>query len=532
MDSWDDTETAILSILEITIYLAIWQTTLVKKQGRDQPSLLHFAIFFTTVLLHLGQRRLVFPADSRPDVIFHEWFMPHTSQSSLEAGGDTDYYRPETAISPSLNVSPAPLNVTNAISLHNRIVSHALKQLPYAAQHIKTNYFTIHDATDILPRLSPTTIEFLEGINVWDINRFALSPTLCSPPWPSELSPDPDKDESQWMWYDSYPEGVLLYGAGDFSYDDRGLVLDQRTNMVRLYPWTDVGSPQKQPWVPLELALELMLREVEEARVVIGQDAMAKAGPSTSEEMGRDLWFESIWERKKWLPKDVDRAVGMWEAYLAIVGVKTGRMVSGPESMVSQEVVESLSLGIWARALLPRLRRPVFEFVAPGLKLADEQMLVKTSETDRKRRRIKEHEWEDEREPVTLLFYSDTRFSNLSWAESDRRWVAPWFAKHRVLDDRCGIYMGNADDDSLSFIVPGTDRYGESDELVVRFKQPWGLFRGSLLNETEEVLFDAVHAGSSLRFHHLIAGWADHVLSGAWSVGVNGVEGDLDDLRK
>ncbi|KAG8631623.1 hypothetical protein KVT40_000763 [Elsinoe batatas] len=415
MEVLGDDEIVILLIIEVTLYLAIWQAYLVRQSKSPRPFRL-FTLFYITIVLHLGQRRTIFDTSNGIDLIFHDWLFPSIpppyDTALLE---DDEIHWPERAISPPLDVSPVPINVTNAIYLHNQIVEHALYNLPHAAQHISTNYFQLHNASSIIPR-------------VWDV----------------------------------------------------------------------------ESWIPLEVA--------------IGGEAIEKAGFQGSIERAKDLWFEQIWERREWIQKDVDRAVGMWEAYLAIVSMKMG------------EVVATLELGSWARALLPRLRRPTFQFVAPDLKLIDEEMLVKTSEYDRKRRRIKEHHWEHEKDPVTLLFYSDVRFSNLSWGAWDRQWVAPYFAKHRVLDDRCGLYLGNAHEDKMSFILPGPDRDGE--EIVVRFSDPHGRWRGQFLNATEELIHDAVHAYSPLRFRHLVASWADMVLSGRWSVESDGVHGDLQDVLK
>ncbi|TKX18348.1 hypothetical protein C1H76_9136 [Elsinoe australis] len=497
-----DLKTISIIILEYTLYFALLQIG--RSQGRRGHRIW---ILATAILLHLAQRRTIYDVTGCPSFIFNDILITGFPSNEACITNDESYW-PSTALSPPPSIPSYPINITNAILLHNAIVDSALAALPHARPLLQKSYFTLHDFS---PSNPPTTS-----------SSHASANQLRSPPYPTDLSPDPDNDD--WMWYDEFPDSVLLYASGAMESDDQGLVYDQRTNLVRLFPWRDGGErPGEAYWAPLEEVLGLLLREVQEGRAVVGEEAVEKAGPQGSEERARDLWFEEVWRRKEWIASDVDRAVGMWEAYLALVGMKMGRFGGGEGFMVDKEVVEELEGGSWARALLPRLKRPGFEFVAPGLKMMSAEMVARTLDHDRRRRRVKENEWEMEKDPVSLLFYSDVRVSNLSYTERDKRWVAPYYIKNTVLDDRCGIYLIIGNEDRMFSVLPHTT----DEDTFVGFGQFWGVTHAKLLNETEERLYDATHGLQDFRFHHMIARWADLVLSGDWTVGPDGVLGSL-----
>ncbi|PNS21769.1 proteinral negative regulator of transcription subunit 3 [Sphaceloma murrayae] len=525
MDLFAELQLCSVLIIELTLYFSTTQIVRRRKQFGNST----FLFLWTALALHTGQRRLSLSLADQ-SIFFPPTLLIGYHESDQ---AEEDFYWPHHASSPHpLSNAPSTLNVTNAIRLHNHLVDLALVDLPHARQHISKNYF-LHssnsspriNASSIRAGLSAPLIEFLEGIYVWDASRFSLTPTLRSPPFPDLLSPDPNDDFGS-LWYEQFPYGVLLYASGDMSSDDRGLVFDQWTNLVKFYAYPDLDTgDQGKGWVGLEEMLELLVHEVEEGRVVVSEVAKGTAGLQGSEDKGARLWYEEVWERRQWIDKDVDRAVGMWDAYLALVGMRTGRALEDRGRLVTTQELEDVEAGSWASALLPRLRRPGFEFVAPGLRMQGKSSLLRTSRFDRVRRRRKRNAWEDHGNPVTLLFFGDTMISDVSVGERDVQHVSPHYRDNVILDDSCGVYLENANEDSVALLLPHT-RDGVTE---MRFGGTPQVVDARLLNGTEEQLRASTHGWQGMRFHHMIARWADLVLDGTWTVGSDGVEGYLED---
>ncbi|KAF2152033.1 hypothetical protein K461DRAFT_279565 [Myriangium duriaei CBS 260.36] len=521
LDSESTVTTALLIFLETTLYVAYLQ--LAKKNRRRNCYL------FVVLALHLSQRRVVFNDLDRRSVF--GWAVIHLNSNNQPEQPPID--SPLETIDGTILPPgpPHPLNVTNAISLHNRLVSHVLTHLPHLSHRVHKDWFSLHtDLSDgptgasVLPRLSPDVVLFLTSIYVWpDLATFSLTPHARGVAWPDFLSPDPASLEGE-LFYETMPNCIVLYHSSVADSEARGLVLDQRTNLARWMPtmWDDARG---RPWAPLEDVLASWVENAESGRWTVD--------PSRE---GGDPWGPpTAWCHERWIERDVDRTVSVWEAYLALLAAKMGRPLPPVAVMASDKLLDAANVTGFERLLLSRLRRPGFAFVAPGLRIPDETMFARTLEESSRRRVAAEADPDVEVDEVfmhyaVLLFYADAGVANRTYRPLDERHTARHWMEHFVLDDRCGVYLvtwySDQYADAVSVVAPRT----QGNRTEVLFEQYSGLVEGSLLNRENERLAEAAGGYQPLRLYHMIARWYDMVVSGKWKVGPEGIEGSPEDV--
>ncbi|GAM88361.1 hypothetical protein ANO11243_063940 [Dothideomycetidae sp. 11243] len=520
LDPSSTTSIALVVLLEATLYFAFAQ--LVKKDRRRN------GYFFALLSLHISQRRIVLNARDLPSVFGWAVYRNEPIEAQIEASGQADASVWD-AITPPPSVTPHAFNVSNAVHLHNQLVEHVLAIAPEFEPRIRKDWFSLYNnpefgpsGADIRHRLTAPVADFLSNIYVWDLEVFSLTPHVRGVAWPEFLSPLPESDEGI-LFYDSLPECIVLYHTNVPDREARGLVLDQRTYLARLMPtiWNDERS---SAWAPFEVILSSWLEEARTGRWVI--DPTREGGDIYGPPTG--------WRHLSWIEADVLETVRMWEAYLTLITAKIGyqQNAHAPTMIAGTTLLDSMSISGLERALLPRMRRPDFTFIAPGIRIPDTEMFRATlTEAVRRRNAAEEPDPDNpHKDYAVLLFYADHPVANMTYRELDARYTAPHWIEKYILDDKCGIYLGTwhaeMHADAVSLVAPRV----QGNASYILFEQYSGIVSASLLHSKREQLAEAAGSYQPWRLYHMIARWYDLVVSGRWPVGPDGVEGSVEDI--
>ncbi|KAK8213589.1 hypothetical protein M8818_002892 [Zalaria obscura] len=380
-------------------------------------------------------------------------------------------------------------------------------------KHVQYNWFDLYgsEAEAIRERLSPSVIDFLEQAKVWPLEQLSLTPHLRGVPEPSFLWRDPAEDYG--IFEEQFGNSIVLYRANDYE-EGQGLILDMDSNLVRYYPWTlDFPDPENDLWIPLEDALDIWKRLVEDGRYVVD---------STME----DSYYQPMgWREVPWTPRDRSETLCIWERYLCLIEAKLSQPRSKEVGLVSDILLDRLAIDNFTMSFLQQARKPAFVNIAPTLQIIDDDFLelVLPAIEDRVRRGLRDDEF-----PALLLFPSSVRIPeptvlNPTFRDYDRYLVTFW-TDWRLLDNRCGIYLTSYTD--VSIVAPATD----DGVTQMRFIQPYGRFEATQLDMLELDLLDIVIPTRPFRLPQLLALWYDKVDSGAWEVGPQGVVGEIEDL--
>lgn len=522
LDPTSTTSTAILLLLECTLYFAYVQ--LVKHDRRRN----RFFIFL--LALHIGHRLVVLDIQEHSSFFFGWALQRFDFLQTIDGTQSTPDLHWEAASPPPWTLVGA-FNVTNAIQLHNKLVEHVLIRAPQFSDRVQKNWTSLYtnadfglSAPDIRPRLTEPVMEFLSGIYAWtELESFSLTPHVRGVAWPEFLSPVPESPEGE-LFYDSFPGCIVLYHSNVADSDARGLVLDQRTFSARVMPsiW---DNEKGHYWAPLEDILAAWLAEAEVGRWTI----------DLTREGGDIYGPPTAWRQQRWIQSDIDRTLVLWEAYLALIAAKQGiaDRSSSPAPFASDSTLEQARVEGFERDLLSRMRRPSLTFVAPGLRIPDEAMFSSILlEASRRREASVIENDEDERfaDYATLLFYADEPVAKRSYHPRDETHTAPYWISKFILEDRCGVYLGTWHSaqyaDAVSLVAPRKD----DGDAQVLFAQYSGVVGSTLLKPGVEYLADAAGSYQPMRLYHMIARWYDLVVTGRWTVGPDGVQGDIEQL--
>ena len=206
--------------------------------------------------------------------------------------------------------------------------------------------------------------------------------------------------------------------------------------------------------------------------------------------------------------------------------MKMGRYAAPHGGLIDKQLIAQLPVSGFTQELLNGMQRPLVKYIAPGLEIIDDELVFSILLPELQNRI--ELESLDDPFPTFLLFASSTRVSNHTVREYDRHSAAYWKEK-RLLDDRCGVYVGaNSLDhaDTISVVAP----VGDADGTHMRFQEPYGLFGATLLDTKSEDITWACTPAPTYRLYQLVALWYYRVSSGKWKVGPDGIEGDVQDI--
>lgn len=410
-----------------------------------------------------------------------------------------------------------PYGLTRCVELHNHIADHALAILEAnnITINVQTNWFTFHGqkAENVRSRLTPSVISFLENVKVWDIGDLSLTPYLRGIPAPSSLLLD------QEFGFDNC---ILLYQNNDVE-EGRGLVLWMEHNKAHDFQWADEFPWDDTVWYHLEPILSIYWSQILEGKYVVD---LTRFGDPKEAPM--------YWRVEPYTEHQINRTLVMWRWY---VGLVHDRMPPHQAHEYGVGLVDAEKLDKWniqgfTREILLRAAKPPFKHIVPGLTIIDNEFVdhIGPELVARRERWNRGQNLHAETHSAFPLFVSDLRVAYYAFSDRDRDHIGPFWKMDRLLDDRCGIYVTSPDPyedaDTVSVVAP----FAWRDGTEIRFAEAHGPFEASVLNRFVQGIRNACSLPSSLRLIEMLAMWYDMVADGRWTVGIDGVEGSIDDL--
>lgn len=368
---------------------------------------------------------------------------------------------------------------------------------------------------------------FLAGIDIVvpeKHQRLAFNSLLMGVPSPERMIPD--------IWIGIFQERadyILLYqGPG---YDPGGLVYSHSTQQV-CYMDTPHLDPDDLDWDDLQTALETYWDCVESEKFVI------------------DVWFPGFgrgdglatqgWRLQEWTDLELKIALEAWHD---LVDAITKRLPGQGKNddpgihqkekdeemdafLISSEILEQYpAIPSFARAFLPRAKRPTFTSIAPQLDIPNEAFVERMGAILQELHpdiSITTPQHEMRRIPIFLLFSWRTQgFQFVSQSDSDR-WQD--IRGHvYTLDNRAGLYLtpDGTHTHSISPLLPfsvGANGYVRMNDGTIL----------ELTSQGQDALYRHHQCSPFLPAHDtplaaVLVNWCDLIEKGNWHVDENGV---------
>lgn len=270
--------------------------------------------------------------------------------------------------------------VATCARLHNKILKHIIRSQNIT--YTKKKFFDVydeenpnsqHDGDSFRKYLSPSTISFLERVNV-------IHTSTAFPFTPHLNLPDPSLfwvhiTEGDDTPYNPYPYAILLYpSSGSLS---SGLWFDMYSHKAAYFDHIEDGWPKTAEWYPLELALTRYWKMHGAGRFRVHPESPV---PTIS--------------TKSYVQADVGIATAHYRALVESILFRMpgGTNVKGAwttRSLVSKEKLDEWNVRGFAAEFLVLAKAPNFKYIAPGItflddNLFDELMKKRYGDPDRK----------------------------------------------------------------------------------------------------------------------------------------------------
>ncbi|KAJ5088490.1 hypothetical protein N7456_012106 [Penicillium angulare] len=341
---------------------------------------------------------------------------------------------------------------------------------------------------------------------------------------------------------------VIIYGTVvDLGSHCVGLLYDQelhRATLTLVQENTDSVFPISEHWnmwVPLETILSHWIELVKMKKVIAHED---EGSTPDEERMSRSQI--GPWSWLSYCEKQVIDTVSAIDSYTAAIESRIPNNslldISRDEPLFTHADLDAASIPTecFIRSVLTKIKTPRFKMIAPGLAVPhDKQAFI----TRQKFTKLPPSQYHGELVPPVLIFASEDSSRNVPFNEELRH----LFCKTRLWEETpfkegdpvfTGLYSEPTEREAhdneeggfrlfLPFAFRADYRDGgarKSDGSHVSAGSFTELFQNG-----GYYAFGGEHR--SQRLERLVKRWEEMIESGVWSVGVDGVEGDIDLFR-
>lgn len=455
----------------------------------------------------------------------------------------------------------APMNIDRCVSLHNEIFRLGCEGMGYNFSEFKTkNWFEVMGevgAEEKRPLLSKEIIKFLERVHANNEWNFAY--------WVDAILP-PERIADNLENYHTGPgtyqmpkrrqkkgiaRYVTLYGTSvNMVSHSEGLIFDQETNKAILCPsiWDgDVVFNGRQKWYPLETVLEHWLNQLKSKTFkIVGKDSAS-----------------APWELVDRSEEELEETVTAFNRLVEAIEVRMPEVSlkqEPKEGLVEKSVLDSLrvkqygkSYGLselgpdfgFAHAFMSRVRRPRFQYIAPGLSVPTETTISdqpffdpKILEAREVKNIIQERLEGEFQAPPFLLFRSElpVPLPHLDYNNNNYPFRWPW---NTLKIYHAGLYL-HFFSDQFAITLPygigakGYARATDGSKFGERVdkKGEEGLTVTSRYADMYRLGFHPFIVDGTFGLKDVLENWRGLVESGDWKVDKNGIANDINEWKK
>jgi len=425
--------------------------------------------------------------------------------------------------------------------------------VPNLPDHTVKNFLEAYSRDSLIrERCSPPLQDFLSRINV-PVRRWnSAGPWHASPiPFtPFLVAPDPyfflDMHEHLGLGEDY----ILLYPTtGRVT---GGLFFDMRQNLVCMisswgrYPgrWPTESCSRSR----LEDALAMYLKQYEVGKFLLpeqGNGTDVLVGLGMQNDFLKIYKYEELEDGVQRVTRhDVERTLTAYHSLLAAIVSRVPGAKIHDEPLVDKETLTRWAVGGFAAEFLSRARRPSFKYIAPGITTFDSDSfnsMMEIREKDEDNIELQKYriglDFEDEESgadwsewaslpifpgdtPVVLEGDGDRSYSSLMGDMS-----LTWYLTNEI----SGVYLRPEYNwgDTVKFVLPYS--IGQKGHIEGGIMQRQPVCGHTVLYQHGSCPFFGEH---STRLFTLLDVWTENVRSGAFSVGIDGVEGGMELYRE
>lgn len=442
-----------------------------------------------------------------------------------------------------------PLDYERCARLHNYLVAygwmarHGQREEPdLEALSSRPFYFADEDTDAVRARLDPSLNSFLDliyapadGFFYW-VNNVVM---MLADEYFFEEENDLQDKERFVVIYDTSPE------LGSHCV---GVVYDQQRHRAA-FPMTLENSDSVMPidehdemWFPLETILSNWIYMLRIGKVTAGSPEI-----EAPEEVARSTI--GLWSWLAYCPAQVDSTVAAMDRYTAAI---EARMPPGSHLPVSRDTplftdaeldAASVPKECFIRSVLTRVKTPRFKTIAPGLEVPHDAPAFAARQRFTAVPRDEE-EWGKNIPPVLIFAATDTNPTRTVNFNQEIRWLffgpdddIPFSNDHDPIPT--GLYSESVrrrqyDSEEAGFrlLLPFGLRPDFCDENGARMSDGKLVTSGSVTELFQHGVFHPFGGERrAQRLERLMDRWWELVESGVWTVGRDGVEGEIDQFQ-
>ncbi|KAJ6032607.1 hypothetical protein N7540_003339 [Penicillium herquei] len=432
------------------------------------------------------------------------------------------------------------MDYTRCAALYNYLIQYAwlAEGRPLATLNgSSTNYFTVHgaEAEALRLRLHPSIVAFLDTAIIIGETPLSIFATGLN-------SPDSLFAESEADICDQPVDSILRLCYVALSTDDSngGVIYHQNFHRVAIFThgddW-DFGFPVEdhplaEVWNPFETLLSHWIDLIHIGKVV--------AGPHEKPAL---FEFEKIgpWEWRPYSEAQVTMCANAWDRLCQAIETRILQLPNPPNSstdmnnqpLITSSVLDAASVlnPCFARSFLSRARRPLFQYIAPGLLLPPAYSSGFVASQPLTALPLSQYTV-----PPVCLFPADTGDQR---PIALMRFTSPWVSIDTLSHIPAGLYTTAVDrkwddmaEDGFQLFLPFTFNAGYGRTIGARTSDGELVDRKSFSELFQHGFkpFGGDHYRPQ-RLERLLYCWRKLVEDGVWSVGPGGVEGTIDTFK-